>query len=166
MEEEGLKPSKNPKSSLSWKNADFFHFGAFSCSTTTRSWQGLRKYKYDNYVFMDLCLLMIYFTPTSPGLPLKILFDHLGDVKIWCPGHIPIWHPRNILIWLPMNILWKTFLGRPMEDILRTSQGRSGAVWWMSLNLILLFLSNLFDWSNVSKSNTIIRGVFKTQRNF
>ena len=29
LKEEGLK-QKNPKRSLSWKNADFFHFGAFS----------------------------------------------------------------------------------------------------------------------------------------
>ena len=28
-----FKTSKNPKSSLSWKNADFLHFGALNCST-------------------------------------------------------------------------------------------------------------------------------------
>ena len=57
---------------------------------------------------------------------------------------------------------WKVDLGRPQE-ILRTSPRRpwkhilgTMSICWMSLNFSLLFFRNLFDWPNLSKSNSIL----------
>ena len=33
---------------------------------------------------------------TSPGRPLRILFDHPGDVPIWRPADVLIWRSRDV----------------------------------------------------------------------
>ena len=38
--------------------------------------------------------------PTSPGRPLKILFDCPGDVPIWRPGDVLKWRPGDVLKWV------------------------------------------------------------------
>ena len=65
--------------------------------------------------------------PTSPGRPLKILFDHLGDVPIWRPGDVLKWRPGEVLIWrsrdVPRRLIRdvpRTFSGRPLEDFQST----------------------------------------------
>ena len=61
--------------------------------------------------------------PTSPGRPLKILFDHSGDVLIWRPGYVLKWRPGDVKIWRSRDVPWRlirdvprTFSGRPLED--------------------------------------------------
>ena len=66
--------------------------------------------------------------PTSPGRPLKILFD----VPIWRPREVLTWRPwivlnwrlRDVLIWRSMDVparlirdVSKLFSGRPLEDL-------------------------------------------------
>ena len=57
--------------------------------------------------------------PTSPGRPLKILFDRPKDVLIWRSRDVP-----------------RTFSGRPLEDL-------QGTQTWMSPNFFLTFVSEL-----------------------
>ena len=97
--------------------------------------------------------------PTSPGRPLKILFDRPGDVPIWRPGDTPIWRPGDVLKWRPGGVLiWRsrdvpvrlirdvprTFSGRPLEDLESTQT-------WMS-NFFLTFLPELI---RLTKSKSI-----------
>ena len=55
------------------------------------------------------------FPLTSPGRPLKILFDRPGDVLIWRPGNVLIWRPGDVLIWRSRDVP-----GRLIRDVLRT----------------------------------------------
>ena len=97
--------------------------------------------------------------PTSPGRPLKILFDSPGDVPIWRPGDFPIWRPGDVLkcrpgdvlIWRSRNVpgslirdIPRTFSGRPLEDLESTQT-------WMSI-FFKHFFQNLFDWPNLKAS--------------
>ena len=106
--------------------------------------------------------------PTSPGRPLKILFDHPGDVPNWRPGDVLIWHPGNVLKWSPGAVLiWRIrdVPKRLIRDVPRTSPrlpwknilGMMGLICWMSLNFFLHFLRNLFDSPNLSKRNSILK---------
>ena len=94
--------------------------------------------------------------PTSPRSSLEILYDHPGDLPICRSGDVPTWRPRNV--W--NNVMgrpnltfkgrcWKVDSGRP-QDVLRTSP-------WMSENFFSLFLRSLFDWPNLSKSNSTLK---------
>ena len=87
---------------------------------------------------------------TSPSsvlrMPLKILFDHPGDVE--------------------SDVLWKTLLRSTSEDLQKTSSGHCWVFCSMSLNFILLLSKNLFDWPSLYKCNVKSKGVFKTQSNF
>ena len=58
--------------------------------------------------------------PTSPGHPLKILFDRPGDVPILRPGDVLKWRPRDVLIWRSRDVP-----GRLIRDVPRTFSGRS-----------------------------------------
>ena len=110
--------------------------------------------------------------PTSPGGILKVLFDHPRDVPNWRPGDLLIWRPGDVSKWCPWDaLIWRsrdvpgrlirdvprTFSGRPLDDLGNMSYGRCGFISWMSLNLFLLFLRNLFDWPNLSQSNSILK---------
>ena len=46
---------------------------------------------------------------------------------------------------------------RPLEDLQNTSLERCGVICWMSLNFFFFFFWNLFDWPNLSKSNSILK---------
>ena len=67
------------------------------------------KYFYVKFFFSDLpsWLILVPRTSwvplpsTSSGYPLKMLFDHLGDVLNWRPGEVSKWHLTSILIWRP-----------------------------------------------------------------
>ena len=82
--------------------------------------------------------------PTSPRPPLKILFDHPGDVLIWYLWDVLIWRSRNVPGYLTRDVP-RTLKGRPLEDLKNTQI-------WMSQNLFQLFFQNLFDWPNLSKN--------------
>ena len=65
--------------------------------------------------------------PTSPGRPLKILFDHPGDVPNWHPRGVSKWRPGDVLIWRPRDVsgrliqdVSRTFSGRPLDDLENT----------------------------------------------
>ena len=65
-------------------------------------------------------------TPTSPGRPLKILFDRPGNVPNWRPWDVPIWRPGDVLKWHPVDIIiWRSskFHGRLIQDIPRMLSG-------------------------------------------
>ena len=77
--------------------------------------------------------------PTFPGRPLKILFDHSGDVPIWRPWDVLIWSPGDVLGWSPGDVvIWRsrdapgrliwdvprTFSRRPLEDLRSTPKLR------------------------------------------
>ena len=56
-----------------------------------------------------------------PESPLKILFDHPGDVPIWRPKDILIWCPGEVPNQPPWKVHWKTFSGRLLGDFQRSS---------------------------------------------
>ena len=87
--------------------------------------------------------------PTSPGRPLKILFDHPGDVPIWLRGDVLIWRSRDVPGRLFRDVPRK-FSGHPLEDLQSTQT-------WMSQNFFWLFFQNLFDWPNLSKSISTLK---------
>ena len=58
--------------------------------------------------------------PTSPGHPLKILFDRPGDVPSWRPGDVLKWRPGDVLIWRSRDVP-----GRLIRDVTRTFSGRN-----------------------------------------
>ena len=99
---------------------------------------------------------------TPPWRPLKILFDHpgdvpnwrLGDVPIWRPGDVSKWRPGDVLIWRQGDVLiWRPrdVLERQFRDVLRTSPRRPwkhvlGTVWGHLLDFpkfVSTFLSEL-----------------------
>ena len=89
-------------------------------------------------------------TPTSPGRPLKILFDHPGNIQIWRLGDVPTWRPGDVLKWRPGNVLiWRSWdvPGRFNRDLPRCSQDvpyRTLRVLKLAcLNFFLTFLSEL-----------------------
>ena len=99
--------------------------------------------------------------PPSPGHPLKILFDHLGDFLNWGCLEITSRGRPNL-----------TSKGRPWEvhsgclqDVLMTSprwpsKHVLGTMWVHLLDVLkffLLFFQNLFNWQNLSKSNSILK---------
>ena len=109
--------------------------------------------------------------PTSPGRPLKILFDHPGDILIWRPVNVQKWRPWNVLIWCPRDIpgrlirdVLRTILGRPQENHQNTSLGQCGVICLMSLNFFLFFFWNLCDWPNLSKSNSVLKVYLEPSR--
>ena len=73
--------------------------------------------------------------PTSPGRPLKILFDRPGDVPIWRLGDVLKRRPEDVLIWRSRDVP-RTFSGRPLEDL-------QGTQTWMSPIFFLTFVSEL-----------------------
>ena len=86
-------------------------------------------------------------------------------------------HPE-LMSWGHANLksqghLESTFQGSPLENVFTTSHG--GPLWdvlaiiwavcWICLNFFLLtYFQNLFDWPNLSKSNTITRDVLEYRR--
>ena len=55
----------------------------------------------------------------SPGHPVKILFDHQGDVLKWHPEDVLIWHSRGV----PGRLIWdvpRTFSGCSLKDLQST----------------------------------------------
>lgn len=100
-------------------------------------------------------------TPTS--LELKILLTILGISR----SDVPVWRLGDILYQSPWDFPWKTFSGSPLAELQRTSyrddMASSERCLWISLST---FFSNLFDWPNVTRNNTIIRGVFRAQWSF
>ena len=94
-------------------------------------------------------------TPTSPGRPLKILFDHPGDIPIWRPGDILKWRPGDVLIWRSRDVpgrlicdVPRTFSGRPLED-----------------HFLKFFFQNLFDRPNLSKSISTLKVYWEPSEN-
>ena len=53
-------------------------------------------------------------------MPLKILFDHPGDVRIWGPGDISKKCPRDVLVWRPLEDVFKIHFRGPSKDVLGT----------------------------------------------
>ena len=102
-------------------------------------------------------------TPTSPGRPLKILFDHPGNIQIWRLGDVPTWRPGDVLKWRPGNVLiWRSWdvPGRLNRDLPRCSQDvpyRTLRVLKLAcLNFFLTFLSELV-WLTKSKSISTLK---------
>ena len=83
--------------------------------------------------------------PTSPGRPLKILFDHPRDVPKWRPGDFLIWCPKNV----PGRLIRRTFKARITDDV--ASFVRCPWIFFV------LFFRNLLDWWNLAKSNSILK---------
>ena len=76
-------------------------------------------------------------TPTSPGRPLKILFDRSGDVPTWRTGKVPIWVRRDILKWRSGDVL--IWLSRDVSgNLIRTYLGRSRDVPWRTFRVLIL----------------------------
>ena len=145
----------------------FFHSGTvtivpqlqrYNCSTLTL----LRLFQLSRQILVPRMPRGRLF-PTSSGQPLKIPFDHTGDVPIWCSRGVPKWRPGNVLIWHPRDVQ-RTFSGRPLEDFQNTSLGRCAVTYWMSLNFFLLFFRNLFDWPNLYKSNSVLKVYLEPSR--
>ena len=145
----------------------FFHSGTvtivpqlqrYNCSTLTL----LRLFQLSRQILVPRMPRGRLF-PTSSGQPLKIPFDHTGDVPIWCSRGVPKWRPGNFLIWHPRDVQ-RTFSGRPLEDFQNTSLGRCAVTYWMSLNFFLLFFRNLFDWPNLYKSNSVLKVYLEPSR--
>ena len=75
----------------------------------------------------------------SPWWPLKILFDHAGDVPICRPWDVSIWRPGDVRLWRskdgPGRLIWdvpSTFSRRPLEDLQSTQS-------WMSQHFVDFF---------------------------
>ena len=109
--------------------------------------------------------------PTSLGCPLKILFDHPGDVSIWRPGNVRKWRTEDVLVWCPRNVpgrlirdVARTFPGRRLDDLQNTSLRQCVVICWMSLIFLLLFLWNFFDWPNLHKNNSILKAYLQPNR--
>ena len=78
-------------------------------------------------------------SPTFPGRPIKILFEHHGEV--------PIWHPemtsKGCLNLTFKGCSWEVDSGRP-QDVHRTSCKRSSKHWHLDVTkFISAFLSEL-----------------------
>ena len=109
--------------------------------------------------------------PTSPGCPVRILFDHPKDVPIWRSTDVLKWRSKDVLIWRPWSAPGKGDLGR-RQDVLRTSPRWSwkhvlGTMWGHLLDIpkfLLLFFHNLFDWPNLSKGNSILKVYLEPSR--
>ena len=100
-------------------------------------------------------------TPTSPEL--KVLWTILGMSR----SDVPVWRPGDILYQSPWDVPWKTFSGRPLVELQKTSYRDDIASYDRCLWIFFsTFFPNLFDWSNLTRNNTIIRGVFRAQWRF
>ena len=67
--------------------------------------------------------------PKSLECPLKILFDHPGEVSIWRPGDVPKQHPGYVLRGIPRKLIrdvarrcsqdvpWRSFKTRLWDDV-------------------------------------------------
>ena len=73
--------------------------------------------------------------PTSPGCPLRILFDRPRDVPLWRPGDVLKWRPADVLIWRSRNVP-----GRLIRDIPRAFSGRPQRI----LRVLKLGCPNVF----------------------
>ena len=110
--------------------------------------------------------------PTSPGRLLKILFEYSINVQIWRPGDVLKWCPGDILIWRSRNVpgrlirdVARMFSRLPLEDLQNTSWQRCGVISSKSQIFYLLFFQNLFDWTNLSKSNSTLKVYWEPSRN-
>ena len=104
----------------------------------------------------------------NTGRPLKILFEHPEDVPNLRPD-LMFWGrlemtSRNVIIWRPMDVpgrvirnVPRTFWWCPPDGLENMYQGWCRVICWMSLNFFLLFFWNLFNWLNLSKSNSILK---------
>ena len=77
-----------------------------------------------------------------PGCPLRILFVHLGDVPIWRPENVSMWRLKSVPNQPPGGVFSEEFLERLSKDLQSTSYRCCRVVYWMILNLILLFFLN------------------------
>ena len=94
--------------------------------------------------------------PTSPVHPLKILFNHPGDIMIWRPEGVPKWRQGDILIWRPRDVpgrlildVPRMFSERPLEDLQNTS---FGTMWGYLLNVPKFLFTFLLEFFQLTKS--------------
>ena len=79
------------------------------------------------------------------------------DVSKWRPRYVRFWRRRDVPGRLIRDVP-TTFSGCPLEDLENASEGWCGVICWKFLSLFfLLFFRNLFDLSNLSKSNSILK---------
>ena len=82
----------------------------------------LTKWKYLNRKILVQGMSEGRSSSVSPGLLLKILFDHSGDVVVWRPGNVLIWkekdHPGRLI-----PEVTRTFSEYPLDDLQSTRWG-------------------------------------------
>ena len=90
--------------------------------------------------------------PMSPGRPIKILFDHPGDVPIWRPRDVLIWRPGDVLKWGPGDVLiWR--LRDVPGSLIRDVPQRNLRV--LKLVCLIFFSTFLSELIRLTKSKSI-----------
>ena len=114
----------------------------------------------------DVLKTSLWTSPWDPIWPSRERLDLTSWVR---PGMTCREHPNLMLEDIPGRLIRDvptSFSGRPLEDLQSTSQGRCCVISILFQIFFLLFFRNLFDWPNLSKSNSVFKAYLELSRTF